>query len=166
VEDDGTLRQALDAVRARIAKKRPEAERLAREVQELETAEAALQALVPGNTVHVELTDSGGASDSLVVSRRPASTDAVRVILQDHPDERVHIDDIRREMAERDWIDPEWKTPEAAVYAALKRLTARDKRVVRVARREWMYVVNTLPNTLVEESDDDEDDPPTPSDAM
>lgn len=165
MEDDGTIQHALEAVRAMLAKKRPEAERLAREVEELETAEAALQTLVPGKAIHVEVNDTVGLTDNVAatVSRRPTSTDAVKMIMQDHADERIHIDAIRSEMADRGWIDPDWKTPEAAVYAALKRLTSKDRRVVRVARREWMYVVNATPDTLVEES---EDEAPTLSDAM
>jgi hypothetical protein len=53
---------------------------------------------------------------------RPKTIDGVLAILSDLGGS-ASMEDIRREFRERGWLDPSFKTPDAALYAAAKRLT-------------------------------------------
>jgi len=89
---------------------------------------------------------------------RPDSHDGVLLILKEHADSPVHIEEVRAQFRERDWIPSDWSKPDSAIYMALVRAEKRDQHVVRVDRRHWLYRsdIDQTPEPVADQSADRE----------
>jgi hypothetical protein len=83
-----------------------------------------------------ELTASEGEAE--LPPRPPTTVDAVMQVLTDLGGS-ASLGDIRREFRDRGWLDSAFKNPDAALYAATKRL-AKTKRLVRLGGGRYRLV--------------------------
>ncbi len=127
-----TLQQKRDALAAAVASLRTA----------LETAGATAAAFSPdsenGPSDHNLVEDrpsNGGGTDQ---APRPRTADGVVAILTDLGG-MGSLEAIRHEFRRRGWLDPEFKDPDAALYAATKRLTDRG-RVERLGEGRYRLV--------------------------
>jgi hypothetical protein len=75
------------------------------------------------------------AREAQTVAVRPKTVDGVVAILTDLGGSGS-LDDIRREFRERGWLDPSFRNPDAALYAATKRLSDSG-RIVRLGGGQY-----------------------------
>jgi hypothetical protein len=155
VVPDDHLRRALDQVECDLNASAAELQRLQMRVTYLQQSRAGLRGLL-GLEEEVGPPAVDVDEDALSEpSRPPQAIDAVRMVLEDRRDTDVHIDDVRAEMSRRAWNDPTWTNPNAAVYAALNRLTKRNEHVERVSRRFWRYHSTPAPTETSSDTTED-----------